>query len=69
MKVFKANGFFGGDCRCGCCPPELDEHVVVVANTDNEALGLLLEEWPRSRADQWELREVDCKTVGVVTDI
>ena len=65
LKAFSAVGYDRGSCRCGGCPPDLDEHAVVVANTRCEALGFLLEQWPSSKAHDWEIEEIDTTRAGV----
>ena len=39
---------------------------IVVANTESEALGLLLETEPKTTADDWNLEEVDTTEAGTI---
>ena len=48
--------FVGGYCQVTCS---------VVANTESEALGLLLEEYQELRTDLWCVYEVDLSQVGI----
>lgn len=67
MDVFKAIGYRPrvGRC-CGDCGPEFGADAIVVANTQPEALGLLLETYPESFASDWSLEVVDVSKPGVV---
>lgn len=42
-----------------------EEVCTVVANTENEALGLLLEEYPNLKTSCWYVTEVDLGEVGI----
>lgn len=53
--IFYARGYHMGPCRCGQCPPDLNECEHVRATTEAEALGFLLERYPESQPEWWTL--------------
>ena len=57
MKVFRAHGYISSPC--GCCYPDLDTDEIVVAVTEPEALGLLLEMFESTMKKHWDIQEVD----------
>ncbi len=50
---------------CGGCGPVYDIRTVVVANTEYEALGLLLTDYPMTYAKDWEITEVSAYQLKV----
>ncbi len=42
---------------CGGCGPDYDIRAAVVANTEYEALGLLLTDYPMTYSEDWEITE------------
>ena len=60
MKVYKAEYQWSG----GMGAWEHSWHVVV-ANTETEALGLAMNEVPYSKAEDWEISEINVLDPGV----
>lgn len=46
-------------------PDELDESLCVVANTESEALGFVLEQFQDSAKKDWEIFKVNLEKSGV----
>lgn len=61
MKVFWAHASISQGC--GCCYDDYDE--TVVANSEEEALGFLLELFDQTLTKHWTLEEVDLTKTGV----
>lgn len=38
---------------------------ITTANTESEALGLVLQYYPETQATYWGIGETDCSTIGV----
>ena len=43
-----------------------DKECIVVANTEQEALGLVLEEEPKTNTKDWEITPIDTTKTGVL---
>lgn len=70
LLAFTGYMYRPGPCRRGCCGDDgaVTHHVVVVATTKSEALGLLLERYADSSADEWRVEPTDTSKPGV-TDL
>ena len=66
--IFVCRGYEWSDCRCGRCPPDLDATEYVRATTASEALGFVLEAYPKSNAGSWTITPLlDGGPSGIVT--
>ncbi len=59
---------YRGISETGCCGgfDDRDRVAIVVANTESEALGLVLEEYPTSRSVCWSVDLIDTSHPSVV---
>lgn len=67
LLAFTCSMYRPGPCRRGCCGDDsVTRSALVVANTKAEALGLLLEQYADSSADEWKMEPVDLTKPGVI---
>lgn len=53
--VFFCRAYVRGPCRCGQCPPDIDETEYVRAPDSDKAIEFLMVAYPKSKASWWTL--------------
>lgn len=64
LKIFTAYYY---ESHCSCCSA-VEHNAVVIANTENEALGMVLNAYEKTEAGHWNIVEVDAGK-PCVTDV